>query len=101
VTGSTGVCLQCEAKRNNVADELRGFGHVKRERTSGAEVDECERNLGGLSRIKGHKRVVRFGSEGHNIRDKADGTSAHVPNEIKTHEMNSGIATVGSEGRWD
>ena len=99
MTSGTGVCLQCEAKRNNVADELRGFGHVKRERTVGAEVDEFERNLGGLSRIKGHKRVVGFGSEGHNIRFKADRTSAHVSNEIKTHEKDPGIATVGREGR--
>jgi len=98
VTSSTGVCLQCEIKRSNIAEELRGFGHVKRERTVGAEVDECEGNLGGLSRIKGHKRVVGFGSERHNVRDKADGTSAHVSNEIKTHEENSGIATVGREG---
>jgi len=74
---------------------------VKRERTLGAEVDECERNLGGLSRIKGNKCVVRFGSEGHNIRDKADGTSAHVSNEINTHEKNSGITTVRREGCWD
>jgi len=94
VTSSTGVCLQCETERSNIAIQLRRFGHVKQERTFGAEVDECERNLGGLSGIKGHKRVVGFSSEGYNIRDKADGTSAHVSNEIKTHEKNSGIATV-------
>ena len=94
MTKRSSICLQSEGKRRNVTDEGRRISHFKGERTFRAKVGKCKKDPCGVSWIEGHSCGVRFGSERHNIRNKADRASACVSYEVKTHKENFRMATV-------